>query len=897
MTYPSPSRSPRTCHGVALALLLCARSVAAGSPVDLSFDPGSGADGTVSSVLLQPDGRILVTGTFSMVKGLLRTNLARLTADGSGDPSFMPVTPFPVRPWAVLARQPDGKILLTVDDAEICDEWGCYRPLAIQRLNPDGTLDPDFTPAIIEAGACRALVVQPDGKLLVGGEFKVINGTNRPGIARLNADGTLDATFNPQPGLEASISRISLEADGSAIIAGGLGGGLTLGTTNFRGFGRIHPSGRLDEGFNPASALVDQSDRISSVAIQPDGRILAGGYFTLGERRNLVRFNPDGSVDPGFDAGAGPDGEVSMLVLQPDGKVLLAGYDLTSINGIARKAIARLHPDGSPDLTFDAGTRITWPSALTLQPDGRILVGRFGGSDSGSTLVRLKADGTLDESLNAGRRLSRPVWELALQADGKVLIGGPITSGLLYWGPNPDTFPFVASGRSHGRARLRADGAPDPTFMSAPFNPDLAYLYPDCPGLPFGCTQGAFADVRLVQPDGHVILVGYAESTITSEETFDQIYRPFAARFRPDGSRDGSFTPPTNAWISAAAQQPDGRILIGGMLRWNGIDSTVARLHPDGRVDSTFMLGQGPEQVSRLALQDDGRVVVAGRSGLARLNPDGTRDVCFNPAVSYGAVPDGVIRSLTIQRDGRIVIAGDFDTVNGVARNGIARIHPDGSLDGTFDPGLGANGRIASALVQPDGNILVAGDFTAINGVVRPFVARLLGDTTRPQLRLSESAPDRTLAAWPSSPGTYRLQQNGTLSPDGWTDVPEAPESVGGEWHTAIARGDGTRFFRLSGTPPAVTTYPAPPMVPPRGPTADAEGGRITIRWTPFAGAVAHIVHRATVGDGVFTVIGRSDTASYTDTEVIPGKRYFYRVSTVYDCGESLLSERTSAVP
>src|ERR1044071_3373053 len=186
---------------------LCFQSRGAAGDVDPSFDPGFGVNGPVKAVALQPDGKAIIGGQFSTVKGLLRTNLARLNADGSGDATFNPaVGNNPYFLVSSLALQTDGKVLVSGQFyVLVCDEFGCYgfTELIVRRLNADGSLDNSFNPPI---GAdnpygVSSVVVQPDGKVLVGGDFSTMNGTNRSGIARLNANGTLDASFDPGTGM------------------------------------------------------------------------------------------------------------------------------------------------------------------------------------------------------------------------------------------------------------------------------------------------------------------------------------------------------------------------------------------------------------------------------------------------------------------------------------------------------------------------------------------------------------------------------------------------------------------------------------------------------------------------------------------------------------------------
>jgi uncharacterized delta-60 repeat protein len=158
---------------------LCFHSRGAAGDVDLSFDPGSGVNGPVRALAVQPDGKVIIAGQFTTVKGLVRTNLARLNADGSGDSSFNVGTAIDASGYVgAVALQPDGKMVITVAFAN----YEGY----IARLNSDGTVDTSFNPVTDAPVFCVAL--QPNGKVLIGGGFTTVNGAVRPHVARLYGD-------------------------------------------------------------------------------------------------------------------------------------------------------------------------------------------------------------------------------------------------------------------------------------------------------------------------------------------------------------------------------------------------------------------------------------------------------------------------------------------------------------------------------------------------------------------------------------------------------------------------------------------------------------------------------------------------------------------------------------
>ena len=187
-------------------------------------------------------------------------------------------------------------------------------------------------------GGVLAVAVQPDGKILVGGFFEMLGGggtgtTPRNRIGRLNADGSLDTSFNP--GAQDYVRQFAVQSDGKIIVIGdftGLGG--ATGTTARSRIGRLNADGSVDPDFNPGA-----NGRVRRMAIQPDGKIVVVGDFTMlggggtgtTTRNRIGRLNADGSLDLGFDPGAGGDApnsfaQVYAVALQADGKILVGGF-------------------------------------------------------------------------------------------------------------------------------------------------------------------------------------------------------------------------------------------------------------------------------------------------------------------------------------------------------------------------------------------------------------------------------------------------------------------------------------------------------------------------------------------------------------------------------------------
>ncbi len=301
---------------------------------------------------------------------------------------------------------------------------------------PPGGSDPNFQPVF--NGVVNAVGLQPNGAIVAGGAFTVANSVTRNRLARLNADGTLDFTFASLPGqADDTIRALALQTDGRILIGGDF---LTYDGVNRSHFARVNLDGTLDWQFDPGSGLDQSAYAVVETFTdtnQTVRKILVGGGFTLanGAPRNyLAQFNDDGSVDLGFNAANGAnglDGPVWAIAVQGDHKIIIGG-DFLSINGVACNHIARLNADGSLDDGFNnPGTGASDSvRALTIQLDGRIVVGGLFTNFNGTVqnrIVRLNADGSLDPTFNGGVGADGAVYAIALQPDTRILLGGEFT--------------------------------------------------------------------------------------------------------------------------------------------------------------------------------------------------------------------------------------------------------------------------------------------------------------------------------------------------------------------------------------------------------------------------------------------------------------------------------------
>ena len=249
-----------------------------------------------------------------------------------------------------------------------------------------------------------SIAIQSDGKILLGGQFTSWNGVTVNYIVRLNYDGTRDVAFTTNAGTGANniVRSIAVQSDGKIVIGGQFTSwnGVTVNRIV-----RLNSDGTRDTTFTTNTGTGADS-HVFSIAIQSDGKILLGGFFTSWNGvtvGRIVRLNSDGTRDTTFttNTGTGADNAVRSIVVQSDGKILLGGQ-FTSWNGVTVNYIVRLNSDGTRDTTFTTNTG-TGASAtvlvITVQSDGKILLGGDFSTWNGATVnhtVRLNSDGTRD---------------------------------------------------------------------------------------------------------------------------------------------------------------------------------------------------------------------------------------------------------------------------------------------------------------------------------------------------------------------------------------------------------------------------------------------------------------------------------------------------------------------
>ncbi|HKP70522.1 MAG TPA: FG-GAP-like repeat-containing protein [Pyrinomonadaceae bacterium] len=664
--------------------------------VDPTFHASIGFEGRVYCAVRQTDGKLVIAGRFTDVSGHRQVNVARLLDNGLRDPSFNP--PLLLDPPTELAIQPDGKILLSFFASSVT-------PIRakIVRLNVDGSLDTSFVSGQGTSGsAIGALLPLPDGDILVGGEFSSYNGVIRQCLIRLNNDGSVDQAFTTEvTGFSSVVTSLIQAPDGKIYVAGLFTqiGGMARG-----GVARLHPDGTVDHSFNS-----NISQRVNEVMLSGTGKLYVGGRFNIGSNLyHIARLDElSGTLDSAFTGDVRINTWVDGIGLHTDGRVFVYGGFPSST-----QKVYLLNSNGSVDDNFAVKALKGGIDVREVLPrsDGKFdIVGSFQDINGSAhcSLARLTSTYAVDQTYNpylvGGTTLgSEVISSVVFQPDGKILVAG--------------TFTQIDGYSVNSIGRLNADGSPDETFNQG----DVIYR------------NGSTEAVRAValQPDGKIV-IGGGFPTINGNPTAS------VARLNPDGTVDTTFSlPGTDVQIYSVALQPDGKILIGGQFNFIRGEPRkyVARLNADGTLDTSFDMGSlvNAGYPTKIIVQPDGKILVSGVrntsetqwSTIVRLNSNGTRDTSFNAVISPGN-PD-----MELEPDGQLFIGGSFSSVNGQPRTGLARLNADGSVDPTFTGQVAVTGgsNVSGVKALSSGEYLAVGQFTVVNGITRPGIARFKTD-------------------------------------------------------------------------------------------------------------------------------------------------------------------------
>jgi uncharacterized delta-60 repeat protein len=676
-------------------------------------------------------GKTLIAGSFTEVGEFATRAIARLNANGSPDESFTsPVISGWVNNCSLLNPADGNSQILIAGPFEIPSTSGPYYGLA--RLNANGTVDTDFPHTFGPCPGMSGYGVQSDGKLIVGGYALPVNGY--PGttyyLLRLKADGTVDDTFPMRSAPGGYVRSVQAYPNTDPTYANQV---RLLGC-----FPRLSDSTHLDymlllntNGTTELARIGDEivNGTILQMGIQGDGKMVIVGNFDrvyntpMNGVARLLPF-PTVGLDPDFNQfGSGANGYVQRVVVDSGNKPVIAGC-FTSIDGTPCGYFARLNYNGSVDTNFNTGGIGANDRIWTMFKRGDntwMIYGAFQAVNESTRqcMANLSSTGALNPqygSFSIASTGSSPTVYAIQDSPQGLYVGGSF-SGF--------------GGKYHGRmARVNFNGTVDPSFISQ--------------------MDGIVRSIRK-QEDGKVLVAGnFGNVTAYTPRTG-------LARFNLDGTLDRSFFPRV---VKADGTMPDlymvdtwedGKILIGGdfaqIADVNHVmqpRTAFARLNADGALDLNFAPSAPVPHVNlfdgevRCGIDTpDGRILVGGdfthiydgqgfsieRRYIAGFTANGLLNN------TLGANPEANNPIHVMERQwpySKILIGGAFTSYNGVVRNYIARINPDGSLDNSFDPGIGADGPVyAIAWNSHIRKARIGGAFSSYQGVSRPRIAQI----------------------------------------------------------------------------------------------------------------------------------------------------------------------------
>ena len=356
-----------------------------------------------------------------------------------------------------------------------------------------------------------AVAIQSDGKIVAAGD--TFGPTRDFAVVRYNADGTLDTSFDGDGKTTTDFNNsgdagyaVALQADSKIILVGN-----TVTTGADFALARYNTNGSLDGTFGTGGKVTTDvlgvsSDTAYAVAVQADGKIVAGGIADNSGGSHsqvaVVRYNQNGSVDSTFGNNGrvaftfGPDINIAdAIVIQPDGKIVVGGHSSAATGDFA---LARLNTEGSLDTSFDGDGKVTadfgstrdQAYALARQSDGKLIAAGYASDGTPRfALARFNVNGSLDATFDGDGKVTTDfggieqyAFGTAVQADGKIVAGG-------YMGDGP-TYSFAI-------ARYTANGAPDPTFGNAG-------------KVTFNVNNSGNGQAIAIQPDWKIVVAGSA---------------------------------------------------------------------------------------------------------------------------------------------------------------------------------------------------------------------------------------------------------------------------------------------------------------------------------------------------------------------------------------------------
>ena len=746
-------------------------------------------------------------------------------------------------------------------------------------------------------GAIGGLVPLADGAVLVWGNFSQVSSANagssaRPGLARLNADLSLDA-WTPSGLPAAEVVGAAAGPGGTTYVA------TILGSSLFRVV-RLLVDGSPDASFSTVFLSIRGSFR--RLLVPSDGSVIGVfaasqiiGHLSPGIATRFVRYDTAGLLNAAWTRATAASGAHDLFFVSSDGRGLVA-EPASLADGAPLANLRWLNADGAAGVVFVKAVRRGATGPVALRSDGVLVM----------TPAIFSAPDALSFTAINGEVFSGKAW---LREDGTrdfnfSVFTGTGTDGISL--ASPETFHFdeadrlVATGSftrfnglpRSGLARLNADRSPDADFA---------------PVLPPG-----FAISTFTTRAGGRIAVG-TDVVITNPVGTENIIAPIVARIRsflPDGTAESTHF--GLGAISSLISQTDGALLFLETNFPGGTASPAAirRIAPGNQLDTAYaprIVGD----VSRVFALPDGKAMITGsfttvsgfaRPGFARLTATGFIDNTFAP----GNGPNGLILDLAAQADGKVIIAGDFTRYDGTPCGRVVRLNANGRIDFTFQQ-PNVDGRVWQVGLLADGRVQLIGDFISVDGAPRTGLARLLAGpgplppTRAAALRVVQTSPTEARLNWEDGRREtgYRIERR-LVGSGAWTPLGSVAANVTTFSASGVTLGAEYRVIAFSaagdGAPSPVIALARPEI--PRGLSATGLSPQaIRLAWTDVAGETAYRIERSDFAQTRWTLVATlgENVTSFTESGLPAAHTFSYRVSAFNFAGSSAPSGPATA--
>ena len=827
---------------------------------DNSFNHESLGYSYIGDLLVDKNDRIIIGGSHAQQK-----YIQRLNPDGTIDSSFNVVDPYPILTIDTLAN---NKYIV---------KWQAYgTDKILVKLNEDGSLDPTFNigsgPDLLGGGG-KGITVLKNGQIIVYGAFTQFNGQATSGIVKLNSDGSLDNSFlaNGGPVFSANINvgKVIELADGKVLIAGSFN--QYNGASSY-GLVRLNADGSLDPGFTPYGGLSTLlGSQVDDMVVFPDGAIAVTSLIGGDGIYRVVFLNPDGTlkidappiVSTAFTAN-GMYNYPHMKIVS-DTELFLSGTfgKIDTVGTIGFGRIKNFVADHSFKHGISGDPQIL--DVELLPDDSYLIVGKFLAADHISTeqLVYINANGSVNQEFtkNLGTAFDHSIYTVESLENGKIMVGG--------------IFRNFDGNAVNGLVRLNQDGSYDSTFSS---NINSWSVGPGVKRI-----VGLAANKVLIYGDFHKI-----GSLVTGG----------IARLHENGSYDSSW----NLTFAEGTSVTDVEFLNNGNYLMSGItdgNSFLLTTDSDGSIDSSFtttadLTGYGIIDVS---VDTQGNIYASGHHTSWNERPyviqmDSLGVLVDNMAIT---ATSGYSINKVIPYKNDLIIGGQFNDVNNIARTGIAKVSKNGNLDDAFELLLGVVGTntpAASGMHLIGDSLLFYGFFGSVDGHLASGYSMVdMMALTPPNKLIGEFDNSKGIViSWNDRSTTeeghklYRNTNGGAfvvladLGPNviSYTDTEIYPDSIYTYKIVVYGNGKTSDFSETFNF-----TVPYIPVEVPQIQSIVSANNNIQISWTiNTTNALGVELYRAvgSTGEYIFIDSLASDITSFIDTEVTAGIEYFYKV-------------------